>query len=433
MKATERLGNSEFGPILVGPKATLSRLRNGRASEVGGPTNVARAGLGRKVLLIGVLGPFDSGPTRVYETLLRSQFVNHFQVRFLDVRFAASIADFEKVRAAKFLRLIKYLWSVAFGLLRERYSALCIPLSTNRNAFLKDSLFAWLGFFFRIPVIVLEHGTNIPALYERSSRVVRWYMRVTLKRTARCVVLAECLRFNFEPFVPPDRVESVYLGIDPLTPEDQRRLARPIQEHRLTVLYLSTLVRSKGILVLLDSLSKVLTARKDVRFIVAGGWGWDSTEVKTRIDRFLCEENFANAVSFIGPVQGTEKLGVLDGADVFVLPTLVDTAPLVLLEAMRAGLPIVATNVGAIPEIVLDGVNGLICEKGNPEDLAEKIINLVGNPTLRQQMSQESLGRFEKLFTAEKFAGRMIEVFESVFAETGKRQRRSNRNLNMTF
>jgi GT2 family glycosyltransferase/glycosyltransferase involved in cell wall biosynthesis len=379
---------------------------------------------GRKIFLVGVLGPFDSGPARVYETLLRSQFADHFQVRFLDLRFATSVADFERVRAAKFLRLVWYLWSTTYGLMRERYDALCIPLSTNRNAFLKDSLFAWLGFLFRVPVIILGHGTNYPALYDRSGRVVRWCMRATLKRTARCLVQAECLKFNFESFLPAKQVVSVYFGIDQLTAEDRRRLPRPSDEDRVTVLYLSALVQSKGILVVLESLSKVVKARKGIHFVVAGGWGRDSNEVKARAERWLSKDNLKGTVSFIGPVQGREKVRVLLEADIFVLPTVVDTAPLVLFEAMRAGLPIISTDVGAIPEIVVDGQNGLICGKGDADELAGKILYLAEHPVLRQQMSQNNLERFEDLFTTEKFASRMIGVFESVLAKTDKELKR---------
>jgi GT2 family glycosyltransferase/glycosyltransferase involved in cell wall biosynthesis len=373
----------------------------------------------RRIFLVGVLGPFDSGPTRVYETLLKSHFVEHFQVRFLDLRFARNIADFERVRSQKFLRLLWYLLQTTYWLSRERYDAFCIHLSTNRNAFLKDSLFAWLGFLFGVPVVVLEHGTNIPAMYQGCGRVVQWFMTTTLRRVSRCVVLAECLKFNFESFLPPERIVSAYLGIDrvssPVALFDVTDSSDPV-----TVLYLSTLLESKGILVLLRALPKVLSKRSNVRVVVAGGWGWDSTKVKAEVDDFLSQENYAGVVSFVGPVQGNEKLRMLQAANVFVHPTLVDAAPLVLLEAMRAGLPIVATDVGAIPEIVADGVNGLICEKGSPQDLAEKIVHLLESPSLRQQMSHESLRRFENLFTAEKFAGRMIEVFESVFADTDR-------------
>lgn len=371
----------------------------------------------KKVLLIGVLGPFDSGPARVYQTLLSSRFMDCLQVRYLDVQFARNVADFERVRPGKFLKLLGYLLCTVYWLTAGDYDALCIHLSTNRNAFLKDSLFAWLGFVFQVPVVVFEHGTNIPALYERGGRALRWLMRATLRRVARYVVLADCLRFNFEAFVSPDRILSVHLGISSLsaTHPDIR------QSGCLRLLYLSALLQSKGLLVLLEALSKLLQCRKDLRCIVAGGWGKDSEVMRRRTEKMLSNRYLEEFVSLVGPVEGADKLNLFASADLFVFPTLADSYGIVLLEAMRAGLPIVATRVGAIPEILIEGANGLLCEAGNPEDLAEKILFLMERPALRQQISENNRKRFAQVFTAEKFAGRMIDVFNSVFAESNGR------------
>lgn len=373
----------------------------------------------KKVLLIGVLGPFDSGPARVYQTLLTSRFMDCFQVRYLDVQFARSVADFERVRPQKFLKLVGYLLRTVFWLTGGDYNALCIHLSTNRNAFLKDSLFAWLGFVFRVPVVVFEHGTNIPALYERGGRTLRWVMRATLRRVARYVVLADCLGFNFKPFVSSDRIVSVHLGISPLSDSAAQSDVR--QSDCLRILYLSALLQSKGLLVLLEALPKLLQYRKDVRCIVAGGWGKDSEVVRRRSAEMLSNGHLEEFVSMVGPVEGADKLSLLGSANLFVFPTLADSYGIVLLEAMRAGLPIVATRVGAIPEILIEGTNGLLCEAGNPEDLAEKILFLMERPALRRQMSKNNRERFAKVFTAEKFAGRMIDVFTSVFEESNGR------------
>lgn len=372
-----------------------------------------------KILLIGVLGPFDSGPTRVYETLLKSRFTERFRVRFLDLQFARNVADFERVRPQKFLLLLWYLLCTTYWLFRESYDAICVPLSTNRNAFLKDSLFMWLAALFHVPVVVFEHGTNIPGLYERCGGVLRWFMKTTLRRADRCIVLADNLRFNFQPFLPPDRIVSVYLGIDPITKNGQSDSSES-KNGNLTILFLSSLLQSKGLAVLLQSLPRVLQVRNNLRCVVAGGWGRDSEHVREWVTKFISNEHLEGIVSFVGPVQGKEKERILDAADMFVLPTLVDTAPLVVLEAMRAGLPIVATNVGAIPELVSDGINGLICQKGDSADLAEKILYLADRPALRQQMRQNNLERFESFFTAEKFAMRMIGVFESALSQTGE-------------
>ncbi len=367
-----------------------------------------------RILVAGVLGPFDSGPTRVYETLLRSRFTKRFEVRFLDVQLVRNVADFERVRPRKLFRLLASLLHAAWCLGTLRYDAVCLPLATNRNAFLKDSVYIWLANLFHVPIVILEHGTNIPALYQKSGRAVRALMRATLRKANRCVVLAACLKFNFEAFVPRERIDAVYLGIDPVRNGSGQRRRSP---EKLTMLYLSTLLLAKGIMVLLNALPAVLAARSDVECVIAGGWGSDAGTVRNEVERFLCKSLFREHVSLIGPVQGPDKLSALEQADIFIMPTLADTAPLVLLEALRAGLPIVATRVGAIPEIVADGVNGLICEPGNPAELAEKILYLADHAELRQRMRQNNRQRFQDYFTTEQFAERMIRVFESVLAE----------------
>jgi GT2 family glycosyltransferase/glycosyltransferase involved in cell wall biosynthesis len=374
----------------------------------------------RRILLAGVLGPYDCGPSRVYETLLKSRLAESFQLRFLDLQFARNISDFERLRTGKFIRLMRCLLLMLYWLMRERFDAVCIPLSTNRNALLKDSLFLWVGALFGIPVVIFEHGTNIPALYQESGSILRAYMRATLRRASRCVVLAECLRFNFERFVPADRIVSVYLGIDTV-PDQPRLRTEPTSGTKCRLLFLSTLVQAKGILVLLEALAGILRERPNIACVLAGGWGWDWEQVKPKVDQFLAQEPARSSVSRPGAVKGEAKLRVFREADIFILPTLADASPHVVLEAMRAGLPIIATNVGAIPELVNDGVNGLICEQANPRDLARKITYLVDRPALREQMSRNNLKRFENFFTAEKFALRMIDVFESVFLDTGEK------------
>jgi GT2 family glycosyltransferase len=379
-------------------------------------TGGASARSRKKVLLLGVLGPFDSGPTRVYETLLKSHFTERYEVRFLDLQFARDVADFEYLRPRKFYRLLSYLLRTTYWLFRESYDAVCVPLATNRNAFLKDSLFVWLAVLFGLPVVILEHGTGIPALYQRSGVVVRWFMRSTLCCATRFIVLADRLKFNFEPFVPVERIQSVHLGIPPLAANGQPRRERDKAE-RLRVLYLSTLLESKGLLVLFQSLPKILAVRNNFKCVIAGGWGRDSESLKKRITQFIEANHLQEVVNFAGPVECEAKAVLFRDADIFAFPTLVDSYGIVTLEAMAAGTPIVATSVGAIPEIVMDGINGLICETGNPEDLAEKILYLAERPALRQQMRQNNVERYEKFFTARKFASRMIDAFESVIAE----------------
>jgi GT2 family glycosyltransferase len=390
-----------------------SQLPHRRATDLA--EKAAQAAAKKKVLLLGVLAPFDSGPARVYRTLLESPWAGNFQVRFLDLQFARDVADFERLRPQKFLHLLGYLLRTAGWLAGERYHALCLPLSTNRNAFLKDSLFAGLGFLFQVPVIVFEHGTNIPALYARSGPGMRWLMRGTLGRVAHFVVLAECLKFNFAPFAPAEKITAVHLGLAPLAPLPRRRNEGNCGKFR--VLFLSTLLHLKGPLTLLEALASIHRTRQDFRCTLAGGWGSDASVMQPLIAHHIAAGQLEKAVSLPGAVDGQRKLDLLGDADLFVFPTLGDSYGIVLLEAMRAGLPIVASRVGAVPEIVSDGSNGFLCEPGKADELAEKIVALLDHPELCRQMSANNRRRFEQFFTAEQFAGRMAGVFDSVIAE----------------
>ena len=94
-------------------------------------------------------------------------------------------------------------------------------------------------------------------------------------------------------------------------------------------------------------------------------------------------------------------------SDIFVHPTLNDCFPLVLLEAMQNSLPIITTDEGGIPDIVLDKKTGYIVPKANSQALAEKIEILINNAELRLQMGDTASQRFNDLFTLEEFESRI--------------------------
>ncbi len=100
-----------------------------------------------------------------------------------------------------------------------------------------------------------------------------------------------------------------------------------------------------------------------------------------------------------------------------ILPSKNEGQPYVILEAIAAGLPIIATNVGCVPEMVQDGLNGFLIEPGDIEALAEKICVLLTDDALRRKMGQASRERFLAEFTFDKFAERMRAVFAAVLEE----------------
>jgi glycosyltransferase involved in cell wall biosynthesis len=105
-----------------------------------------------------------------------------------------------------------------------------------------------------------------------------------------------------------------------------------------------------------------------------------------------------------------ELMALYARADVFVFPTFADTLPIVIMEALASGLPVVTTNVGALSEEVEDGVCGFIVPAHDPAALAEATLRLVRNPTLRQQMGAHARNRADAKFNGAVNYRRVLEV-----------------------
>ncbi|MBK7947565.1 MAG: glycosyltransferase [Deltaproteobacteria bacterium] len=127
--------------------------------------------------------------------------------------------------------------------------------------------------------------------------------------------------------------------------------------------------------------------------------------------RLAAELGIGSRVHLLGLRNDVDRL--LEAADVFVQPSRSEGLPLAVLEAMAAGLPVVATRVGGMGEAVVDGETGMLVGAERPDELARALRSLLEDDALRRRMGIEARARAEAEFSVETMARRYVELFRS--------------------
>lgn len=188
------------------------------------------------------------------------------------------------------------------------------------------------------------------------------------------------------------KVHVVYNGI----PDAQQAPAVRQGATPLTLGLVCRLDPLKGIDYLLRAFA-ALRQRYDIHLVIVG----DGAE-RAALDRLSAELGVADQITFCGHLQGQAMLQAINSMDIFVFPSLWEGLPYAILEAMRAGLPIVSTDVGGIPEAIGDRREGLLVPPRSEERLADAIEELVTNPNLAFQLGQNARRRYEAAFSQSK-------------------------------
>jgi glycosyltransferase involved in cell wall biosynthesis len=365
-----------------------------------------------RILMFGYLPPPIYGPAITYQALLRSSFPERFDVTFVNLTVVRDYRELEVFRWRKLTRLAGQIARELWYLASQRFDFVFYPISVNRNAFLKDTLFLAIARVFAVPVVLYGHGNNLPEFREKSPRWLQRLIDWALRGAAAATVPGKCLRFNFLGHLREDQVFAVPNGIE--VPNPLPTVTKP--PGRFTVLYLGNLVREKGVFVILDAIPLVKARCPEAQFVFAGAW-WSEKD-GAEADRLVRERGLSSCVEFTGMVTGDRKWGIVAQGDVLVFPTYFryETLGQVLLEAMGVGLPVIATRRAAIPEVVEDGVNGLFVAEQDARDLAEKIVTLANDPALRARMSAANKQKYANYYTVEHYGQRMAAVFDELFS-----------------
>ncbi len=272
-----------------------------------------------------------------------------------------------------------------------------------------------LGRLAGVPIIITwRHSPSIGgALRELLNR---WTVRLDDRIVATCELVRQIEIEHAQ--VPSDKVITIYNGIDM-----ERSAASPLAATRIRQAFNipadALLLGSVGRMHRSKDFGNLLTAMVQVRKRIPAVWLLlvGDGELRSELESRAQTLGLSSVVTFTGIRDDVPD--ILAALDIFVLPSRWEGLPLVVLEAMAAGLPVVATAVGGTPEVVVDGVTGLLVPPRDPAALAQAITRLLRNPDLRRKMGRAGRERVTEHFSVEQMVRKTESLYEQLLVEKG--------------
>jgi glycosyltransferase involved in cell wall biosynthesis len=345
------------------------------------------------------------GPSIATRIVLDGPIPADLRLFHIDTADRRALDTLGRIDLANFWNAIRTSARLFWTLLVRRPRLVYIPISQTTLGYLRDSLYLLLAWIFRARVAIHLRGGDFHAFYDGCGRVMRAWVRFSLRHVDGVIVLGECLRPLFTPFVPAERIHVVSNGEDFPELEGCRR---DYAGRDLHVVYLGTLMSVKGVDDLLRAVPLVLRRHPGTRFTLAGEWCGE--DFRRWAEGFVREQGIDGRVRFAGPVDRAGKTALLREADLFVLPSTREGHPWAIVEALAAGLPIVSCDTGCVRESVLDGCNGRLVPMRAPEELARAIDEMVSAPDRLARMARESRSHYLSRFTKDRFRSGLFDA-----------------------
>lgn len=365
-----------------------------------------------RLLCMAHLPPPVNGVTVMGEQVVNSPLLNaRFELATLPLKSAATIADIGNLRPAKALRVVAMAVQLVQHCLTNRPDLIYFTLTPNGAAFYRDLLYVGIMKLFGVRRVYHLHGKGVAQATEGTVARVLFCWAF---RGAAVIILSPRLYKDCAQVVRREQCHFLANGIpDPWRSgtSGPRRETDDVPR----ILYFSNLVVNKGLFVLLEAL--VLLRERGLAFRAAFAGAWESAAVEGAFHRFVQENGLLDVVELCGPRYGDDKRRTYATADIMAFPTYNDAYPLVVLEAMSHGLPVVSTYEGAIPDIVAEGESGFLVPRQDPRALAGRLALLLTDSALRMRMGSAGRARYRAYFTSDVFAANLLAILETCQAD----------------
>lgn len=317
----------------------------------------------------------------------------------LNMRFISSYSGDLRIKDLLFFSLA--LIQVFFICIFKKQVIFHIHSSTY-GSYLRKSIIAWICLKFGKKVIFHIHGADFDSFLEDARVSLRKKIIKLLNAVDELVVLSDSWYRFFSAYVSSEKVRVIF---NPSATYSNTYIKRA--NKKVKVLFMGRIGQRKGAYDLINAVTKIRFLNFTLD-LVGDGEG-------NKLRNIVNNENLNNLVNIHDWVPH-DKVGKLyDEADILVLPSYAEGMPMSILEAVGKGLPVIATNVGGIPEVVIDGRNGFVISPGDIEALAGKLEILIRDAILREEMGRNGLRLAGEKFSIDKIYSQLKELYNTLY------------------
>jgi glycosyltransferase involved in cell wall biosynthesis len=268
-----------------------------------------------------------------------------------------------------------------------------------------------------IPLVTRLHGGEVYTAFQlgkKISRLMKLLEKMQLKYSNQIVSVS---KYTAETIFNVLNVKSdytvIYNSVDNIMFQTN---SQEVKVEHGTILFVGTIKKAKGVEELITAMNFVFKENKNAHLILAG----KLTNVQKTISyeaylRSLVDDIYQNRISFVGALdRESELVPLMKKAEICCFPSYVESFSLVPLEAMSLGKAVIFTKLTSGPEIIEDGISGLLCNPKDPKDIAQKILLLLEDDILRNKIAENGQKRVQENFTFEKFLDENISLYQRI-------------------
>jgi len=349
-----------------------------------------------RILMVGTALGGRGGVTAVVEVLRAAGLFEREGVAYVATHAAGG-------RLAKLGAALRGLWQAARICLRTRPAIVHVHAASHAS-FLRKSLVLLLGRLVGARTIFHLHGGGFRRFAQHDAGpLLRRWIRHTLEASTRVIALSGAWAGFVREVAPRARVEVVPNAV-PLPALDSRR-GRPEPGR---ILFLGRITPGKGVGELLEAAAALAARHPALRLVLAGegelAWA----------RRRAAELGVAERLELPGWLDGAACEAELARAWLFCLPSHAEGLPMAMLEAMAAACPVVASSVGAIPEALRGGADGVLVAPRDAGALAGAIGRVLGDAGLRAQLARAGRARIETTYSTDIVCGRLAAIYQQL-------------------